>query len=80
MVCTIVKNEKMIKDANLTYTDDFMREYYIQLPKSSAVGGSYEHAYAAIEDRHLAVFGRKKYKNYGVFRSALSKWAKINRD
>jgi hypothetical protein len=57
-----------------------MREYYIQLPKSSAVGGSYEHAYGAIEDRHFAVFGRRKYKSYGVFRSALSKWAKINRE
>lgn len=70
----------MIKDANLTYTDDFMREYYIQLPRSSAERGSYEHAYDAIEARHVFVFGRRKYKNYGVFRSALSKWSKINRE
>ena len=70
----------MIKDANLTYTDDFMREYYVQLPRSSADGESYEHAYNAIEARHFEVFGRKKYKNYGVFRSALSKWSKINRE
>ena len=70
----------MIKDSNLTFTDEFMREYYKQLPKSSAIGGSYEHAYKCIEDRYFAVFGRRRYKSYGVFRSALSKWTKINRE
>ncbi|MEI7584604.1 hypothetical protein [Runella sp.] len=70
----------MIKDSNLTYKDDFMKEYYVQLPKSSQIGESYEHAYEQIEARHFAIFGRKKYKNYGVFRAALSKWARVNRD
>jgi len=62
-------------DAWLTFKDEFIREYYKQLPHSE----SYQSAYEAIEERYHAVFGRRRFKDYGVFRSTLSRWLKENR-
>lgn len=65
----------MKTDAHLTYLDYFMAEFYAELPKSD----TYKDAYEAIENRHFQIFERRRFKDYGVFRSALSRWLKQNR-
>jgi len=62
-------------DAWLTFKDEFIREYYKELPNAD----SYQSAYESIEARYFAVFGRRRFKDYGVFRSTLSRWLKENR-
>jgi len=62
-------------DAWLTFKDEFIREYYKALPNCE----TYLEAYESIEARYMAVFGRRRFKDYGVFRSTLSRWLKENR-
>jgi len=62
-------------DAWLTFKDDFIIEFYKELPKSK----TYAEAYEKIEARYMAIFNRRRFKDYGVFRSTLSRWLKENR-
>jgi hypothetical protein len=61
-------------DAWLTFKDDFIKEFYKELPNSK----TYFEAYEKIEARYAAVFNRRRFKDYGVFRSTLSRWLKEN--
>jgi hypothetical protein len=65
----------MKSDAWLTYIDEFMNEYYRELPNFK----SYKDCYEAIEERHKAIFDRPRFSSYTVFRSMLSRWLKTNR-
>ena len=65
----------MKSDAWLTYLDEFMNEYYKELPKHK----TYREAYEEIEKRHKAIFDRPRVRDYTVFRSMLSRWLKTNR-
>jgi hypothetical protein len=65
----------MKSDAWLTYLDEFMNEYYKELPKHK----TYRESYEEIEKRHKAVFDRPRFRDYTVFRSMLSRWLKTNR-
>jgi hypothetical protein len=70
------KGDKMKRtDAWLTFKDDFIKEFYKELPTSK----TYAEAYEKIEQRYSAVFNRRRFKDYGVFRSTLSRWLKENR-
>jgi hypothetical protein len=65
----------MKSDAWLTYIDNFMQEYYKELPTAA----SYKEAYERIEARHFVIFDRNRFKSYDVFRSTLSRWLEKNR-
>jgi hypothetical protein len=54
----------------MRFVDDFMNKYYFNLPKFR----TYEDAYNATEAEYLERYGVPRYKNYDVFRSALSRW------
>ena len=54
----------------MKFLDDYMQEYYNNLPKYK----TYEDAYNATEEKYYAKFGVKRYKSYDVFRAALSRW------
>ena len=54
----------------MRFVDDFMNKYYFNLPKFR----TYEDAYNATEAEYLERYGSPRYKNYDVFRSALSRW------
>ena len=54
----------------MRFVDDFMNRYYFNLPKYR----TYEDAYKATEDEYYGKYKVFRYKNYDVFRSALSRW------
>ena len=53
----------------MKFLDDYMQEYYNNLPKYK----TYEDAYNATEEKYFGKFGVKRYKSYDVFRAALSR-------
>ena len=54
----------------MKFLDDYMQEYYNNLPRYR----TYEDAYNATEEKYFGKFGIRRYKNYDVFRAALSRW------